>query len=536
MARVQENYEPGAEALRTTAAPNIQTVQARFDPNANPAYRLAAALGKAQPVIQNIKEDQERKALQEQLLKIDSYKEQFSKDTQGPVTEAQIGQRFPETVPIVRARIAEAVGSDFARKSTQGIIDRVLQDDALRLDSDKRAAYLKAEREKIVGGLQGDDFYKAGAIRAIDSELKQWENSWQSQTAAYHQDVQKQDFSNKVVEAMKGPEPGQALENLDSQWKQSSSLNNVERNKLVIDTVTKQAFADLNPDLLNNIPERFLNAQSKAEIQQTKAQIQSAKMTTLRDNEYKRKLEIEENVRSGKMDIIKKAMTGEVNPGDYRLEPELFNYALQMKDLPKLPEATSTANAQKIRSAVIDGSTTAGMDSNKIIDGILTNPNLNPKEKQSLINEVPKLLEGRIAMDDPMVKNAMSLRLDPALKALETSTNAKIQTMVTGQNLRGQAISMFEKGLQAQMFAYYQDHGAFPTGRAKLDLIEQEVIKAEKYISERTKIGGSNAPQAAPPAPAAQAQRPVPTQADIDWVKKNPRDRQKFIDTFGREP
>ena len=27
-----------------------------------------------------------------------------------------------------------------------------------------------------------------------------------------------------------------------------------------------------------------------------------------------------------------------------------------------------------------------------------------------------------------------------------------------------------------------------------------------------------------------------PTQADRDWVKSNPQDRQKFIDTFGEEP
>jgi hypothetical protein len=46
MARVQVGYDPRAEALQTTAAPNIQTVQARqADPNSSKAFQLAAALG-----------------------------------------------------------------------------------------------------------------------------------------------------------------------------------------------------------------------------------------------------------------------------------------------------------------------------------------------------------------------------------------------------------------------------------------------------------------------------------------------------------
>ena len=46
MARVQVGYDPRAEALQTTAAPNIQTVQARTaDPNSSKAFQLAAALG-----------------------------------------------------------------------------------------------------------------------------------------------------------------------------------------------------------------------------------------------------------------------------------------------------------------------------------------------------------------------------------------------------------------------------------------------------------------------------------------------------------
>ena len=45
MPRVQAGYDPRVEALQTTAAPNIQTEQARFDPRASSAFQLAEALG-----------------------------------------------------------------------------------------------------------------------------------------------------------------------------------------------------------------------------------------------------------------------------------------------------------------------------------------------------------------------------------------------------------------------------------------------------------------------------------------------------------
>ena len=119
MARVQVGYDPRAEALQTTAAPNIATEQARFDPRASSAFQLAEALGKAQPVIDQFNQDYERKKAQDALLqnmKVESYKEQFQRDNKdGAVTAAQVKEKFPETVPVVAARVAESIGLDFGR-------------------------------------------------------------------------------------------------------------------------------------------------------------------------------------------------------------------------------------------------------------------------------------------------------------------------------------------------------------------------------------------------------------------------------------
>lgn len=546
MARVQVGYDPRPEGLQTTAAPNIQTEQVRFDPRASTAFQLAEALGKAQPVLDQFNQDYERRKLQEQILKIDSYKAQFADSADG-VSAAQVGQKLPETVPVVRARIAEGLGREHGNKLIQPIIDQIMQDDAIRLDSAKRTEFLKAKRQELIGGLAGDDFFKSGAIAAIDAELKGRENSWQTQTAQYHQQVQAKDFTQKVTEAFSSAEPGQALEALDATWKGSSSLNNIERNKLVIETATKLAYASDDPTILDKIPTRFLNTETQAEIRQTKVRIQELRMSNFRNARYIQEAQREEALRGTKVDIINRvAQNQPIDPAEFRANPEAFAFAMQMKDAGRLPDSVSTANATRVRTTILDGATARGLDQNQVIDQILANPSINPKEKQALIADVPKLIQGSVLLDSPMVKSYVETRLEPRLKALETSTNARIQGIVAGRNLRSEVMASFQTSVRNRFMAEFEEKGQMPTGNAVRIIAEEEIERAEKLLESLTAIRGANqqtpgaapAPAAAPrpAAPAAPANRPQPTQADIDFAKKNPQFRQRFIDTFGREP
>jgi len=556
MARVQVGYNPRAEALQTTAAPNIATEQARFDPRASSAFQLAEALGKAQPVLDQFNQDYERKKAQEALLqnmKIDTYKEQFQRDNvSGAVTAAQVKERFPETVPVVQARVAESIGFDFGKKEINSVIDEINKDDSLRLDSVKRNAYLKTKRDEIVGGLAKDnEFYSAGVIKAIDQELRGWENGWQRDTATYHTKVQGEAFANEVGQVLAA---GGDLTEVDKKWASSSSLNNAERKKLVVDTVIAKAYAEDNPALLAKVPTVFLNDEYKKNLKQAELQIQQIRISKVRDAQFLKQNAREEATRSAKTDMIGKVARGEpVDPSAYRGDPEAFNYAMQLKDAGRLPDVQSVSTATKVRTSILNGSTVGTMNQNQVIDQIMANPAMNPKEKQALIADVPKLMEGMLLLKDEGVQTAMSTRIDARLKVLEGSTNAKIQSLITGGNLRAQAMQVFQQGLESSFTAYFEDNKQWPTGKAKQEIIRVETEKAERLIEELTRMGTTAAPtgpaQAAPtrggpmvPAPQASparpgaTTRPVPTQADIDYVKKNPQSRQQFINTFGREP
>ena len=533
MPRTQVGYEPGAAALQTLASPNLQGVKAQFDPNSSSAYQLAAALGKAQPTIDNVQQRLEReKFIESQLqqFKKESYASQFSSDQKdGGITAVQVGQRFPETVPAIRAQVAEGIGQERGKGLAQPIIQDILQNETLRLDTDARAAHLKGKRDEFIAGLKGDAFYNSGAIGAYDKEVQQYENTWQRETAQYHTAALESKLSREVVETLK---TGGDLLKLDETWKNNNGLGNAARNKVVVDTMVDQAFASDDPTILDKIDVRFRNADTDAKIQKMKILIQEKRMSSVRDADYLANRNRDEDLRKSKTQMINDVAAGkQVDPAKFKDNPEAFAFAVSMKDAGRLPDTTSIANAEKVRATVLNMATVAGVDPNKLSDQILANKNINPAEKSKLIADIPKLIEGVIAMNDDRVKSARDTRLERRLVALENNPNSTIAALAGG-SLRSDVMKSFDYGIRANYKAYFEKNGKWPTGFDAQEIVDREVDKADKMITTMSDIKNLGKK----PAEAAKVDKPVPTQADIDFAKKNPQFKQKFIDKFGREP
>jgi hypothetical protein len=507
MARVQVDYSPGAEALRTTAQPNVQTEQAQFDPRRNSAFQLAEALGKAQPVLDKFNEDYERKKLQDQIMRVDAYREQFTRDYQGgAVSAAQVKEVFPEMVPVVAARVAESIGLDQGRQRINQVIDQINQDDNLRLNSEARAAFIEEQRRAIIGEINKDnEFFVAGMVKGIEQELRSFENGWQRETANYHTKVQAEQFSNEVAQTLA---TGGDLTAVDQKWATSSSLNNLERKELVVDTVIARAYSTDDPQILRQIPQVFLNEDLKKKVTQAELQIQQIRIGKVRDAKFLETTQREEATRGAKQEIISTlAQGGQVDPAQYRGDPEAFNYAMQLKDAGRLPDTVSVANSTRVRTAILNGSTVGTLSQEQIIDQVMANPAINPKEKQALIADVPKLMEGMLIMRDESVTSQMTNRLDPVIRAIETGPFARV-FQVQGINVRGQALSMFQQELQTSLLAWYEDpelgkRQQWPTGLAKQEIIRNAIERTETNITRMTEMytrGGGAAPAAQAPA------------------------------------
>ena len=494
-----------------TASPNIQTERARFDPE-DSANALLKALGSqsTQRELENFNRVYQEKKLQEQSAKFDWYVDQFQKDhADGAVSQAQVKGRFPETVPIISARIAEAIGQSQGKKQFQAVIDEIANNDALRLDTNARAAFIAKKRAEITGAVgEGNDFYGAGVVQGIDKLMAQHELNWQTETAAYHQKVQGEQLSSEVVDAFNSGKP-QALLDIDAKYQASSSLSPIERNKIVVSSAIDLAFTNDDTEILKSIPQRFLNVDSKAALVAAHVQLTERRMSDFRKARELVVTQRQEKYRSAQLEMLQAFQEGRrIDPAAYRDDPEAYQYALKMREAGRLDESTSAANAQGFRNLILTHATVGDMGTEKALsEQILDSPNLNPKEKQKLIEELPKLIEGRALMSDEAVRQPMNDVLGPALRALEDSPNAAVQQLIYGKNLRGDVLRGYDLEIRRSFQAEFEETGRWPTGHRKLELVDRAVDKASKRLQELTSIsslrqGGAGARVVAVATPA----------------------------------
>ena len=465
MARQQVAYNPNTELPKITAQANMLTEQAYRDTNAgNSAKQLADALGIVSVNTQALADQDERRRIQEQALKIEHYTETFMQDhAGGAVSQAQVKERFPETVPIIAARIAGEIGKGEGEKSFASVVEAINSDDNLRLNTQARNDFIKQKRMELFGNIPKDnEFYSGGFVKGIDKQLSSYEHQWATQTAAYHGQVEVKGFSDDVVATLQS---GGDLVALDAKWGRSSSLNNLERSKLVIDTVTKQAFASDDPQMLERIPGRFLNAETKASLRQTAIQITNQRFSNLRNNEYLKTTQRDEQLRASKVGIIDTLVSGgQVDAAQYRDNPEAFQFALQMRETSTLDASLSSANSMKIKHGLFVMATTGDSvkSVSELTDDILKSPNINPSDKQALIKELPKLIEGQNLMRDDDVRQPIVDRLNPRLTELSSSTNQLVATFMSGRNLRSEVMKNYDMDIRRSFLAEYEETGKWP--------------------------------------------------------------------------
>ncbi len=501
----QDAYNPGQESASVTASPNIQTVQARFDPNAS-ANSLIAALGSesTQSGIANFQHTYEKKKLEDQTLKIDSYVQQFANDHQGgAVSQAQVRARFPETVPAIAARIAESIGKKQGMLDIAPVIAEINGSDSLRLDTTQRAAFVAKKREELFRAIpQGNDFYAAGVVSAMDRAFGQEELKWQAQTSAYHTEVQKTSLSDEAVAAFQSEDPKAALASIDSNWGKSSSLNNVERNKVYVDSVIKLSAISDNPTILDKIPQAYLNVDSKAAINKARIAItgqQWAKFT--KDKEFAT-WQRSEATRKGKVEILTNlAGNGNVDPAKYLNDPDLHAFAVAQMETPSIPEATSKAAVQSFRLNILSAGNVESLGpQDQIINSVLAmRGKMNPKEMAALVDEIPKLMEGAVLMNDPNIRRAFTDHIGFRLDDLSKSTNPKLQLLLGTANIRGNATAMFEGEIRGNFEAAYTETGRWPIGVEARKITDAAVAKVSSYIDYQTSLKALSTPDQPPP-------------------------------------
>lgn len=497
---VQRGSSQGV-ALRPSAAPVDSYVSVGPTPDvSSDTQRLASALAQLNPAIGQVAAIHQRATEQDQLVKLRYYTEQFMKDKQtGAVNATQVKEMFPELVPTVAARIAQATGEVEARRWVQDQIQTILESDDIRLNTQNRHAALEAIREEARGLIGDNEFYGTGFLTQLDSSLREFETSWMRETAAHQEALQMESFGNHVADVLLN---GGDLLELDAQWKESSSLNNLERNAVVVNTAVAQAVATGNEALLDRVPERFLNAETKAQLLDAKDKIQQSRYTQRVRQRQMQQWAREDSIRNGKIDILRRISEGdELNPSEFYHTPELFEYAMRLNSEPVLNETVSIRNAENLRSTILRASTAGGyMEAFKddpsfamtfadedevseegLRDYIMNRNDLNPAQKQALITEVPTLMEGVSFVRNPDFDTHFENTLGNDLKVFGQSVPGQaLQTM--GVNVQGAVQNAYRDRLRNEVIAHIEENGEVPRGTVKLEIMQRAEEAANRRL------------------------------------------------------
>lgn len=544
--RLTVNRETSSRvSLRPTAAPvdTFERVGQAPDVSSN-AERLSRALAQLNPAIGRLAGQYQQNKENEQMEKLKFYTEQFMADKEtGAVSSSQVKEMFPELVPTVAARIAQATGELEARRWAQDKIQEVLENDELRLNTQSRRAFLDGIRQEALQMSGDNEFYGTGFMTQLDRSLNEFETTWMRETANYHEQLQTESFSNHVAETLRS---GGDLLALDAQWKETSSLSNRERNAVVVETAINEAVSSLNTGILDRLPTRFLNAETKARVASAREKVESAMYSRFVRSKELDNYERSNRVRTGKVNILTRMAQGEeINPSEFYNQPELFEYALRLNNQPSLNSTVSVRNAEHLKAQILQAGTTGNfMDAFKddpnfqlsvggeedvsedfLRDYILNRDDLNPAEKQSLIEEVPMLMDGVNFIRNPDFTTHFNNSIGNDLEVFAKSVQGQVLQQM-GVNVQGDVQTSYREHLRQEVMAYIEEKNRMPRGQDKLDILrraDEAATRRLQFIQQnyRTLLQEQSAQMAGSPNRGGQMSRNRPPQRDEQQEDSN---------------
>lgn len=440
-----------------------------------------------------LKAEREAEALD--ASKAGYYAAQFAKDRDlGLVSMTQVGEMYPDKSPIVVANITEILGKQFGEQFARERMQTILEDEAMRLDETSRTEFFNALRQDLFTNVEGREFFGAGALAAMDAVINEYESRFNTEAAAYHAEVQAKDFASGIRASLLSSEnPTEAMRELDASFSQKSSLSNLRRKEITVDTVIGLAIEQKDVKMLSAIPDTLLNADLKAKVQEAEIRV-----SNLLWQDYSRGIQVEENnrrtnTRAGKLDIIDKLLKGEeINYNDYRDNQEVFQFAVTMQDTSLIPRERSRGAAVKLSSDIFTAATSGDFSQldnpdgteDGMIDAILARNDLTPADKIALIDKVPTLFEGADIINAPQVTSNYNKYLSSSVQALTSSPVFGPIAQIKGINIEGEVSSVYLNYIEEEVMAAIEDGNPVPKGSALRKIIKEARSEASAKLSE----------------------------------------------------
>lgn len=258
MARVQVGYDPRAEALQTTAAPNIQAVKASYDPRASSAFQLAAALG-APSVQQGLDGLTDRVNEKER----DAARAYANSKTVGELgTEIKDGKILASQSPVYVATVQHIHGENTLANFERDTLSKMERGELKFADQEALDKYLKDYRDSA---LSGQSQYSVAGFDKNYNKFKEnltAVNTKMADAKFVQQGSQEAtDNLSSVLESAKGKPPQEATQKILTRYQllRKTSLLKDDVAKDALTSVLTQAAAQGNTALVEELSKAKLD-------------------------------------------------------------------------------------------------------------------------------------------------------------------------------------------------------------------------------------------------------------------------------------
>ncbi len=500
----------GVTASLSPTANRVQSYTGGVRPDIDQnAFALAKALTSLSPALSKFGTTQtnasilQQKTTDKNILEAADYHIDLIKAEAGSgvVSQVQIGEALPEASATVTAKLASVMGTQYAEDLFNPILEQIETDDNLKLDTANRGAFMAKFMEEA-DGVSDDPFYVAGLKAGLESVISKNETRWLKDTANYQREVLAEGFKDDIISTITN---GGDLELLDSVAKETSPFTNLQRNAMVVKTVTDLAIEGRDPNLLDSIPDRFLNAEDKRGLALAKQQIRTASYSEWNQARIQSEFAEKQIYEERQLGIITEFIeNGRVDATVYRDDPQLFNYAQSFGTRERVDPMSSAVNISRLRNGILKGALTGenGSLADLGFEGELTADNIyahllssemyNPEDVQKIAPEIAKLLEGQAVLQDPVVREAITTYLRPQLNAMRNSPNEEIQQMISGGTMETDVLDFYEDEILSEFTAHYEDTGDWPKGVERNRIVREvrkEAIEVMKDLTNISNIG-----------------------------------------------
>lgn len=489
---VQSSQQPG---LRPAAQGTNRYAGVPTAPDDRRLGQLAESLGVGANFLQQREADNER----EWMARKPALMQQIREDRgNGYISAVQVGEMFPEMVPSMRWRIAEALGRDWGRTKAQEIALEIEGNERLQYDSEARAEYIEQRRQEFFKEAGGEnDFWHGGAMNTFGRAMDTWDQRWMERTSNYHKQLNMSQFKDEVLDNFYAFGP-QGLLDLDAEWKESGPLHHSTRNQLVVETLIEAAAEQGAPEVLDMIPDRFLNRDTKAMLQDAKSNIARAELQQMRDavwiEETSRKRE-QRDMQVGWMQRVIEDPTDTPSRSELVHHPELIPFAESLSEGLMINKNQSRELSRNIRRQILMSATTGDMrhiglhselfNEEALLEYVANNPRLRPEDRMSLMNEMDSLMEGITIMRDPDVMRVYDTQVAQSINNLLSDRNINERLArrgLGGGSLNAQATALYHAEAQAAVLRFMDHEGRWPNGFEKYPLLQEAVNKTMDWV------------------------------------------------------